>query len=54
MYAMFGYLVFIDIADLIFSNGFRSAAVVTVQYQVLRENVFEAFYALTNPAQQIT
>ena len=29
-------------------------AVVSVQYQVLRENVFEAFYALTNPAQQIT
>ena len=26
----------------------------SVQYQVLRENVFEAFYALTNPAQQIT
>jgi len=24
------------------------------QYQVLKENVFEAFYALTNPAQQIT
>lgn len=29
-------------------------AVVSVQYQVLRESVFEAFYALTNPAQQIT
>jgi regulator of protease activity HflC (stomatin/prohibitin superfamily) len=29
-------------------------AVVSVQYQVLREKVFEAFYALTNPAQQIT
>jgi regulator of protease activity HflC (stomatin/prohibitin superfamily) len=29
-------------------------AVVTVQYQVLRENVYEAFYALTNPVQQIT
>jgi len=29
-------------------------AVVSVQYQVLRENVFQAFYALTNPAQQIT
>jgi regulator of protease activity HflC (stomatin/prohibitin superfamily) len=29
-------------------------AVVSVQYQVLRENVLEAFYALTNPAQQIT
>jgi regulator of protease activity HflC (stomatin/prohibitin superfamily) len=29
-------------------------AVVSVQYQILRENVFEAFYALTNPAQQIT
>merc|ERR1712087_711946 len=29
-------------------------AVVSVQYQVLQENVYEAFYALTNPAQQIT
>ncbi|OEU17914.1 Band_7-domain-containing protein [Fragilariopsis cylindrus CCMP1102] len=29
-------------------------AVVSVQYQVLRENVYEAFYALTNPVQQIT
>jgi len=29
-------------------------AVVSVQYQVLRENILEAFYALTNPAQQIT
>lgn len=29
-------------------------AVVSVQYQVLRESVFEAFYSLTNPAQQIT
>jgi len=29
-------------------------AVVSVQYQVLRESVFEAFYALTNPQQQIT
>jgi regulator of protease activity HflC (stomatin/prohibitin superfamily) len=29
-------------------------AVVSVQYQILRENVFEAYYALTNPAQQIT
>lgn len=29
-------------------------AVVSVQYQVLRESVFEAYYALTNPAQQIT
>ena len=29
-------------------------AVVSVQYQVLREKVYEAFYALTNPAQQIT
>jgi len=29
-------------------------AVVSVQYQVLRENVFEAYYALTNPVQQIT
>jgi regulator of protease activity HflC (stomatin/prohibitin superfamily) len=29
-------------------------AVVSVQYQVLRENVFEAFYALSNPQQQIT
>lgn len=29
-------------------------AVVSVQYQVLREKCFEAFYALTNPSQQIT
>eukprot|EP00533_Pseudo-nitzschia_delicatissima_P004606 CAMPEP_0116111414 /NCGR_PEP_ID=MMETSP0327-20121206/18434_1 /TAXON_ID=44447 /ORGANISM="Pseudo-nitzschia delicatissima, Strain B596" /LENGTH=256 /DNA_ID=CAMNT_0003604647 /DNA_START=274 /DNA_END=1044 /DNA_ORIENTATION=- len=29
-------------------------AVVSVQYQVLKENVFEAYYALTNPVQQIT
>lgn len=29
-------------------------AVVSVQYQVLQESVYEAFYALTNPAQQIT
>jgi regulator of protease activity HflC (stomatin/prohibitin superfamily) len=29
-------------------------AVVSVQYQVLKESVFEAYYALTNPAQQIT
>ena len=29
-------------------------AVVSVQYQVLRDKVYEAFYALTNPAQQIT
>jgi regulator of protease activity HflC (stomatin/prohibitin superfamily) len=29
-------------------------SVVSVQYQVLRDKVFEAFYALTNPAQQIT
>jgi hypothetical protein len=29
-------------------------ALVSVQYQVLRENVYEAFYALTNPQQQIT
>jgi len=29
-------------------------AVVSVQYQILREKVYEAFYALTNPAQQIT
>mmetsp|Transcript_16079 Transcript_16079/g.21020 ORF Transcript_16079/g.21020 Transcript_16079/m.21020 type:complete len:279 (+) Transcript_16079:258-1094(+) len=29
-------------------------AVVSVQYQVLRENVYEAFYSLTNPSQQIT
>jgi regulator of protease activity HflC (stomatin/prohibitin superfamily) len=27
--------------------------VVSVQYQVLRENVFEAFYALSNPQQHI-
>jgi len=29
-------------------------AVVSVQYQILREKVYDAFYALTNPAQQIT
>jgi regulator of protease activity HflC (stomatin/prohibitin superfamily) len=29
-------------------------AVVSVQYQVLRDKTHEAFYALTNPAQQIT
>jgi regulator of protease activity HflC (stomatin/prohibitin superfamily) len=29
-------------------------AVVSVQYQILREKVYEAFYALTNPTQQIT
>uniref|UniRef100_A0A7S1ZQU2 Band 7 domain-containing protein n=2 Tax=Ditylum brightwellii TaxID=49249 RepID=A0A7S1ZQU2_9STRA len=29
-------------------------AVVSVQYQVLREKVYEAFYALTNPREQIT
>lgn len=29
-------------------------AVVSVQYQVLREKVFDAYYALTNPTQQIT
>ena len=29
-------------------------AVVSVQYQVLREKVFEAFYSLTNPAMQVT
>lgn len=29
-------------------------AVVSVQYQVLREKIFEAFYSLTNPSQQIT
>jgi len=28
-------------------------AVVSVQYQVLRENVFEAFYSLTHPERQI-
>mmetsp|Transcript_1766 Transcript_1766/g.2471 ORF Transcript_1766/g.2471 Transcript_1766/m.2471 type:complete len:280 (+) Transcript_1766:146-985(+) len=28
--------------------------VVSVQYQILREKVYEAFYALTNPTQQIT
>jgi regulator of protease activity HflC (stomatin/prohibitin superfamily) len=28
--------------------------VVSVKYQVLRETIPEAFYALTNPAQQIT
>ena len=29
-------------------------SVVTVQYQVLREKVYEAFYSLTNPIQQMT
>ena len=29
-------------------------AVVSVQYQILKEKVYEAFYALTNPHQQIT
>lgn len=29
-------------------------AVVSVQYQILREKTYEAFYSLTNPAQQIT
>lgn len=29
-------------------------AVVSVQYQILREKTWEAFYSLTNPAQQIT
>lgn len=29
-------------------------AVVSVQYQVLQEKVYEAYYALTNPQQQIT
>ena len=29
-------------------------AVVSVQYQILREKVHDAFYALTNPTQQIT
>jgi len=29
-------------------------AVVSVQYQILREKVYDAFYALTNPTQQIT
>lgn len=29
-------------------------AVVSVQYQVLRDKTYEAFYALTNPKQQIT
>lgn len=29
-------------------------ATVSVQFQVLREKSYEAFYALTNPAQQIT
>ena len=29
-------------------------AVVSVQYQVLKESVFAAFYALTDPTQQIT
>lgn len=29
-------------------------ATVSVQFQVLRENVYDAFYSLTNPRQQIT
>jgi len=29
-------------------------AVVSVQYQILREKVFEAFYSLSNPTRQIT
>lgn len=29
-------------------------AVVSVQYQVLRDKCYEAFYALTNPVEQIT
>ena len=29
-------------------------AIVSVQYQVLRERVEDAYYALTNPTQQIT
>ena len=29
-------------------------AVISVQYQVLRDKVYDAFYALTNPRQQIT
>ncbi|GMI07364.1 hypothetical protein TrRE_jg3346 [Triparma retinervis] len=29
-------------------------AVVSIQYQVLKEKVYEAYYSLTNPAQQIT
>jgi len=29
-------------------------AVVSVQYQIIRESVYQAFYSLTNPSQQIT
>jgi len=29
-------------------------AVVSIQYQILKEKAYEAFYALTNPTQQIT
>ena len=29
-------------------------AVVSIQYQVLKAKVYDAFYSLTNPAQQIT
>jgi regulator of protease activity HflC (stomatin/prohibitin superfamily) len=36
------------------SDNVFLTAVVSVQYQVLRESVFEAYYALSNPAQQIT
>lgn len=28
-------------------------ATVSIQYQILREKTYEAFYALTNPSQQI-
>jgi len=36
------------------SDNVFITAVVTVQYQVLREKVYEAFYSLTNPVQQMT
>jgi len=29
-------------------------AVVSIQYQILQEKVYDAYYSLTNPAQQIT
>ena len=36
------------------SDNVFITAVVSIQYQVLKEKAYEAFYSLTNPAQQIT
>jgi len=36
------------------SDNVFITTVVSIQYQVLQEKVYDAFYALTNPAQQIT